>query len=180
MHLSVGGPLHQQDSQLIGGLISPQWGQFCTKLSGDLSLDHLILSVDGRFSYPGPVDTSNGGVQTWVGEICKITTLRKLEVDVTSREYEGAFDLINHLQAKMLMTGSELKKMEQEDFLYAKKLVKGRLWMVVSNYDVPKKSGNGVLVEPTSGRVAIMMAQMEKFAERMAELAVERERLPEV
>lgn len=177
MHLSVGGSLHQQDSQFIPGPISPLWGQLCTKVRGHLSLDQLILSVDGRFSYPGPVDASNGGVQTWVREICKITTLRKLEVDVTSRDYEGAFDLINFLRARLLMKGSELEKMEAEDFIYAKKTVEGRLWMVTSNYDLPMKSENGVRVEPTSGNVAIMMTQMEKFAERMAELQMERERL---
>lgn len=181
MHLSVGPPLHQQHSHTIAGPIPSQWGQLCTKLSGDLSLDQLILSVDGRFPYRGPVDAGNGGVQTWVQDICKITTLRKLEVDVTSKDYESAFDLINYVRARMLVNGSELEKMEQEDFQYAKKLVGGRLWMVVSNYDLPKKtkksSENAILVQPTSGRVAIMMAQMENFADRMAELAMERERL---
>ena len=182
MHLSFGEPLHHKDSQLIPSSPSPQWGQLCTRLSENLSLHQLILSVDGRSANFCPVDPGNGGVQSWVQEICKITNLSRLEVDVTSKlKLEGAFDLINYLRARMLTDGSILEKLGCSEFLYTKKFVGRRPWMVVSNYVLPKKySADGVLIQCPSGWTAIFMVQLENLTERIVELDVERERLTQL
>lgn len=124
MHLSFGEPLHHQASRFLPGPLSPQWGQLCTKISANRSLHHLVLSVNGVFPDFGMVDPGNGGLEPWVQEICKVTHLRKLEVDVTSKaEFENTFDLINYLRARMLLSGSNLEKMGYRDFLYTKKVM---------------------------------------------------------
>lgn len=182
IHLSFGEPLHHQDSRLIPSPLSPQWGSLCTILSRNLSLHQLILSVDGRFSNICPVIPGNGGVQSWVQEICKITNLSKLDVDVTSKlEFEGAFNLIDYLRARMLTNGLDLEKLGCNEFLYTKKMVGSRPWMVVSNYVLPKKySADGVLIQCPSGRTAILMVQLENLTERIVESEVERERLTQL
>lgn len=79
-------------------------------------------------------------------EICQITNLRKLEVDVNVTAdkfyYVGldvGLELINHLRARMLANGSGLEKVGLEEFLYTKKVVGCLAWVAVSNYALLKK-----------------------------------------
>lgn len=82
-----------------------------SKNSTVLSLHRLILSVSETFPdsgihrstlYPDKV-----GPKPWVPEICRITNLRDLEVDVTSNcKRLAGLDLSNDLRARMLVNGS--------------------------------------------------------------------------
>lgn len=74
-------------------------------------------------------------------EICQITNLRKLEVDVNVTAdkvyYVGldvGLELKNHLRARMLANGSGLEKVGLEEFLDTKKGLGCLAWVAVSNY----------------------------------------------
>ncbi|KAF6230480.1 hypothetical protein HO133_004824 [Letharia lupina] len=134
MHLIIGQPLYHED----GGLIP-------RPLLAPAGLT-LVLSVNGTVPSFKTINPGNGGLQPWVQEICQITNLRKLEVDVNVTAdkvyYVGldvGLELINHLRARMLANGSGLEKVGLEEFLYTKKVVGCLAWVAVSNYALLKK-----------------------------------------
>lgn len=119
IHLILGESLYGQVDLSVPNPW-PQWGQLCIEVSTVLSLHELILSVNGRLStywaHRPPMNLGNFGLQPWVQEVCRITNLGKLEVDVTiDRVYLDRVDLIDHLLARMLANGPRLQKMNGEN-----------------------------------------------------------------
>ncbi|KAL9068488.1 MAG: hypothetical protein Q9161_006136 [Pseudevernia consocians] len=149
LHLIFGEPLYRHGWSNPTSF-SPQWGQLCIRISTVLSLHQLVLTVNERFPkrlVPWPaLESDRARLPPWMQGVCRITNLRKLELDVASDRQDG-LELINHLRVRMLAHGSDLLKMGEKELLYTIKVVEGRSLAVVSNYIIPKKySANGVLV----------------------------------